>query len=213
MTNFKPILIEALQENHLPCDDDQIAKLCHYLTLLQTWNQVFNLTTITEARDMVYLHLIDSLMIAPYLQGQRMLDVGSGGGLPGIPLAILHPEHQWVLCDKVAKKTRFLTQVVAELHLKNVKVQQGNSLDFHPDACFDTIVSRAFGTIRQFIEATQHLRCADGRYIAMKGKYPEDELTDVPSNFKVTSTTRLTIKGIHADRHIVCLQCSSLSAK
>ncbi len=213
MTNYKPILVKALQENHLELSDTQITQLCHYLTLLQTWNQVFNLTTITDPKDMVYLHLIDSLMIAPYLQGKRLLDVGSGGGLPGIPLAILDPTRQWVLLDKVGKKTRFLTQVVAELQLSNVQVQHSNSHDFHPEHCFDSILSRAFGTIRQFIEATQHLLCQNGKYIAMKGKYPQDELTDVPSSFKVTSTTRLTIQGIHADRHIVCLQCSSPSEK
>lgn len=213
MTNYKPILVKALQENHLEPGDTQITQLCHYLTLLQTWNQVFNLTTITDPKDMVYLHLIDSLMIAPYLLGKRLLDVGSGGGLPGIPLAILDPTRQWVLLDKVGKKTRFLTQVVAELQLTNVQVQHSNSHDFHPEHCFDSILSRAFGTIRHFIEATQHLLCQNGKLIAMKGKYPQEELTDVPSSFKVTSTTRLTIQGIHADRHIVCLQCSSPSEK
>jgi 16S rRNA (guanine527-N7)-methyltransferase len=172
---------------------------------MQAWDRVFNLTTITGPRDQVYLHLIDSLVVRPYLHGNRLLDVGSGAGLPGIPLAIANPQQQWVLLDKNSKKTRFLVQVVAELKLNNVKVVHGRSEDFHPEQCFDSILSRALGTLCLFAETTKHLLCPDGRLIAMKGKYPQEELDEIPSHVELWDITRLTIQGTDIERHIVRL--------
>lgn len=199
------LLKQALQKNNLVIADAMQQKLLHYLNLLTTWNKVFNLTTITTPKEMVYLHLIDSLVIAPFVEGNRCLDVGSGAGLPGIPLAIIHPEQEWVLLDKNSKKTRFLTQASAELGLKNVRSVHSRSEDFHTTPCFDNILSRALGTLHMFIETTQHLLCEKGSYIAMKGKYPQEELDDIPSGFMAKSITRLQINGMDIDRHIVCL--------
>ena len=199
------LLTNALKENAISLTAASKQKLVQYLILLQTWNRVFNLTTITKPRDMVYLHIIDSLMIHPYLHGSRMLDVGSGAGLPGIPLALINPNQQWVLLDKNSKKTRFMTQAVAELGLNNVEIVHSTSYDFHPDACFDSILSRAFGTIRMFAETTEHLLCPDGLFIAMKGRYPHEELNEIPDRFIVRDVTRLDIQGIDVERHIVHL--------
>ena len=124
---------------------------------MQTWNRVFNLTHITNPNDMVFLHIIDSLIIQPYLQGQTYLDVGSGAGLPGIPLAIMHPEHHWVLLDKSSKKIRFLTQVIAELKLTNIEIVHSRSETYHPQYTFDCIVSRAFGSLSLLTETTKHM--------------------------------------------------------
>jgi 16S rRNA (guanine527-N7)-methyltransferase len=168
-------------------------------------NRVFNLTTITDAREMVYLHLIDSLVVMPFLQGSRLLDVGSGAGLPGIPLAIINPDQHWVLLDKNIKKTRFLTQAIAELELTNVQVMYSRCEDFHPAQLFDSILSRAFGTIPLFAETTRHLLCSDGKLIAMKGKYPEEELHSIPDHYVIQDVTRLDIQGIKIERHIVRL--------
>lgn len=206
MEDLNLLLNKALNENNLTITDIAKQKLLHYLQLITTWNRVFNLTTITDPRDMVYLHIIDSLMVAPFLHGNRLLDVGSGAGLPGIPLAILNPEQQWVLLDKNSKKTRFLTQAIAELKLPNASVVHTRSEDFHPSECFDSILSRALGTIRMFIETTEHLLCDQGLEIAMKGKFPQEELDDIPPHFMAKSTTRLSIKGMNAERHIVCLR-------
>lgn len=197
------LLAKALQDNALTLSPPAQQQLMHYLALLQKWNSAFNLTAITDPNEMVYLHLIDSLVISPFLHGKRMLDVGSGAGLPGIPLAIMHPEHHWIVLDKNGKKTRFMTQVIAELGLKNVEAAHSRCETFQPALGFDSIVSRAFGTIPMFTETTEHLLNPDGNWIAMKGKYPTEELAELPSRFLLQSVTRLEINGIDAERHVV----------
>ena len=202
---FKKLLTTQLQKNNMTLSDSQIDQLARYLLLMQTWNRVFNLTTITDPHEMVMLHIIDSLSVQPYLTGKHFLDIGTGAGLPGIPLAITNPEQQWVLLDKNNKKTRFLTQVVAELGLTNVKVANGRGEDFHHGHCFDSILSRAFGTLSLFIETTEHVLCPQGTFIAMKGKYPEEELSALPERFNV-QVVRLTIKGMDIERHAVLIK-------
>lgn len=199
-------LNQALTENNISLNSDAKQKILNYLNLMTIWNQVFNLTTITDPKEMIYLHIIDSLIVAPFLQGNRLLDVGSGAGLPGIPLAILNPQQEWVLLDKNSKKTRFLTQACAELNLGNVSVVHSRSEDFQPSDCFDSILSRALGTIRMFVETTRHLLCEQGVEIAMKGKLPQEEIDDIPNDFVAKSITRLNIKGTNVERHIICLQ-------
>lgn len=202
---FMQLLVQALQENQLSLSDHAIEQLTNYLGLIQRWNKVFNLTTITEPREMVYLHIIDSLVIQPLLSGKRCLDVGSGAGLPGIPLAIANPDQLWTLLDKNSKKTRFMTQVCAELKLKNVDVVHARCEDFNPPHCFDNIISRAFGTLRLFTDTTAHLLCEKGQFLAMKGKYPQDEINELSTQFRLQNTTQLDIKGISVERHVICL--------
>jgi len=202
-------LAQALDKNKLTVSPTMQQQLVHYLDLLQTWNRVFNLTTITDSRDMVYLHIIDSLTVQPYLQGTRFLDVGSGGGLPGIPLAIMNPDQQWTLLDKNSKKTRFLTQAIAELGLTNAQAVHSRCEDFQPPAGFDTIVSRAFSSIALFVETTQHLLNPTGQWLAMKGKHPQEELHDIPNSILAQQVVRLDIKGMDIERHLVCLRKSS----
>lgn len=206
MSTFNQLLKEALQKNAIHLTDRIQLKLVRYLELMQTWNRVFNLTTITDPRHMVYLHLIDSLAVQPFLVGKRMLDVGTGAGLPGIPLAIVNDDQYWVLLDKNSKKTRFLTQVVAELGLGNAQALHGHNEKIHPEACFDTIVSRAFGTIEMFAKTSAHLLCPKGILVAMKGKFPRDEIDKIPKQFQIQDVTRLNIKGMDIERHIVSLQ-------
>lgn len=205
MNPWQSLFTKAIDDNQLKINDACRKKLLTYLELLQKWNRVFNLTSITDPRDMVYLHLIDSLMISPFLHGDRLLDVGTGAGLPGIPLAIIHPQQQWVLLDKNSKKTRFLTQAIAELELANSEIMHARCENFHPTLGFSSILSRAFGTLRLFVETTEHLLDKEGILIAMKGKYPQDELNNVPDHFCVKSVDRILIKGAQIDRHVVCL--------
>ncbi len=206
MNNFNNILTTALKQNNLSLSDQIQQKLIRYLELMQQWNKVFNLTSITEPRDMVYLHIVDSLIVSPYLHGKHMLDVGSGAGLPGIPLAILSPDQQWTLLDKNNKKTRFMIQAIAELGLNNVKVIHSRCEDFHPAQCFDSILSRAYGTLTMFADGTAHLLCTDGLFIAMKGKYPQEELDTLSNNYRVENVVRLNLQGLDVERHIVCLR-------
>lgn len=206
MTELEKLLSQALTLNNLTVATETQQKLIRYLEMMLRWNKVFNLTAITDPREMVYLHLIDSLLMQPYLHGKHMLDVGSGAGLPGIPLAIMNPETTWVLVDKNNKKTTFLTQVCAELNLTNITPVHQRSEDFKTSPCFDTILSRAYGTLRMFVETTSHLLCPNGLLVAMKGKVPQDELHDIPTGFSVLETDELAIKGIQVERHVICLQ-------
>ncbi len=207
------LLITALIENQLTINEQAQQKLIEYLKLLQRWNKVFNLTTITDPREMVYKHLIDSLLMQPFLHGAQLLDVGSGAGLPGIPLAIVNPNLHWTLLDKNNKKTRFMTQAVAELKLTNVAIVNERSEDFQPELKFDTILSRAYGTIAMFLTTTQHLLAPNGTFVAMKGKYPQDELIDIPPHYTVEKTVPIEIKGITVDRCVVVLRRMTTWAK
>lgn len=199
---MKSILIEAARDNQIDLTAKQLDQLEHYLVLMNTWNKVFNLTSITNSREMVYLHIIDSLLTAPFLTGQRMLDVGSGAGLPGIPLAIMNPDQQWVLLDKNSKKTRFMTQAIAELGLKNVQAVHSRAEDFHPELKFDHILSRAYATLALFIETTRHLLSKNGTFIALKGRYPHDEIAEISYE---TTVSPVHMTGMTLERHIVCI--------
>ena len=203
---MKSMLQTALRENQLVLSDQAVDQLIHYLQMIPTWNRVFNLTSITEPREMVYLHIIDSLLTAPFVSGSRCLDVGSGAGLPGIPLAVINPEQQWLLLDKNNKKTRFMTQAIAELGLKNARAIHTRAEDFIPDDCFDSILSRAYATLALFIKTTRHLICKNGTFIALKGKYPQDEITELAGLAGEVRVTPVTMHGMTLDRHIVCMK-------
>lgn len=202
------VLKKALQQNNTSLDDSICEHLITYLEQLIKWNKVINLTSITDFHDMVYLHIIDSLLIAPYIHGTRCLDVGSGAGLPGIPLAIMLPHIKWVLLDKCAKKTRFLLQMKAELGLKNVEVVESRAERFHPEQRFDSIITRAYGTLRLLTESTAHLLAQDGVWLLMKGKYPQEELDDLPSSVNVRDIQSIKMNGKTLERHLVSLTAS-----
>ncbi len=205
-TQLKDLLAQALHENDyafsLTCQE----QLLYFLEQLQKWNQVFNLTALVSKEDLVYRHVLDSLAILPYLQGNLLLDVGSGGGFPGLPVALADPSKTWVLLDKSQKKTRFLVQVIAELGLKNVTVVCSRCEAFHPAQPFTCIVSRAFGSIQLFLETTAHLLAPGGYFLAMKGSYPDKELAEIPATFRVIDVQKLIIRGLRAERHVVCIQ-------
>lgn len=197
------LLTNALTEQQLQIAPTQQEQLIAYLTLLQKWNRTYNLTSITNPKDMVYLHLLDSLIIQPYLQGTRLIDVGSGAGVPGMVLAITNPQQHWTLLDKNNKKTRFLTQVVAELGLNNVEVIQMKSEEFHPTTGFDSILSRAYGSLIFFQETTKHLRAHNGIYIALKGQYPTEEIAQLNGIARILKVVPLKLANEDAKRHLV----------
>jgi len=182
------------------------AKLLAYLALLDKWNRVYNLTAVRDVERMVSHHLLDSLAAVPYFQAGTVLDVGSGGGLPGIPLAIARPELQVTLIDSIAKKTAFLLQAKAELGLKNLQVVTGRVEDFRPETGFDIVTSRAFSDLKEFVTLTRHLLKPDGRWLAMKGLYPNEEIAQLPAGVKVSADHALVVPGLDASRHLIVLE-------
>jgi 16S rRNA (guanine527-N7)-methyltransferase len=182
------------------------AKLLAYLALLDKWNRVYNLTAVRDAERMVSHHLLDSLAAVPFFQGTTVLDVGSGGGLPGIPLAIARPELQVTLIDSIAKKTAFLLQAKAELGLSNLNIVTSRVEDFRPEAGFDVITSRAFSDLKEFVTLTRHLLKPGGRWLAMKGLYPHEEIAVLPDFVKVSADHALVVPGLEASRHLIVLE-------
>lgn len=188
--------------------EDAETKLPAYLALLDKWNRVYNLTAVRETERMVSHHLLDSLAIVPYVETGRVLDGGSGGGLPGIPLAIARPDLQVTLIDSVAKKTAFLLQAKAELRLDNVSVVTGR-VEAHQDATgFDFITSRAFSDLKEFVTLTRHLLVPGGRWLAMKGLYPHEEIAALPDWVKLRGEHVLTIPHLDATRHLIILEAA-----
>lgn len=205
MTNTNEFLHNALVANHHRLSAETETKLIAYLELLRKWNRVYNLTAIRDVKESVLLHIIDSLSIQSYLHGTQLIDVGTGAGLPGIPLALSCPDKQFILLDSQSKKIRFLSQVVYELDLKNVHVIHARVEDFNPEKKFDSILSRAFASIQVMLEKTQHLLSDQGRFLAMKGVYPLQEMHAVSSPFIMT-VHKLLIHGLDAERHLVCVE-------
>lgn len=197
------LLSEGLETLRLDAGPPLRRALLDYVALLAKWNRVYNLTAVREPRQMLTHHLLDSLAVLPYLNGARVIDVGTGPGLPGIPLALCSPERGFVLLDSNAKKTRFVTQSVTELGLTNVSVVHARTEDYRPGLPFDTVISRAFAGLGDMLRLTAHLCAPDGLFLAMKGRYPTDELKRVPEGFRVVDVIRLDVPGLEAERHLV----------
>jgi 16S rRNA (guanine527-N7)-methyltransferase len=196
-----------------PLPDLAIDRLLAYRDLLLKWNRTYNLTAITSPQAAIALHLLDSLAILPWLAGcARLLDVGSGGGLPGLPLAIALPQLDVTLIDKVAKKTAFQRQAVIELELENVTVADGRVEDLAPSrGVFDVIVSRAFTDLAAFTACTRHLLAPDGQWLAMKGQAPMREIAALPGNV-TADNIRYRAPDIEAERHLVALRPATAGA-
>jgi 16S rRNA (guanine527-N7)-methyltransferase len=182
------------------------ARLLAYLALLDKWNRVYNLTAVRDTGRMVSHHLLDSLAAVTYFQGETVLDVGSGGGLPGIPLAIARPDLQVTLIDSIAKKTAFLLQAKAELGLANLNVVTSRVEDYRPDAQFDVITSRAFSDLKEFVTLTRHLLKPTGCWLAMKGLMPHEEIISLPVWARVSANHALAVPGLEARRHLIVLE-------
>ena len=208
MVDFKQLhtaLLNQLSQNHIRIDEIASKKLIEYVLLLHKWNQIHNLTSIRDPLQMLSKHIIDSLAISPYLQGPFILDVGTGAGLPGLPLALTHPHYRFALLDSNGKKTRFLTHVIQTLMIANVDIIHLRVEKYHPENCFNSIVSRAFSQLNEFLRKTKHLCCENGIFLAMKGQYFTEEINAIDADFKMIDTKNLQIAGLDEKRHVLIL--------
>jgi 16S rRNA (guanine527-N7)-methyltransferase len=203
-------LAQGALELGIELSPQQQEQLLAYLALLIKWNKAYNLTAVRNPDEMVSRHLLDSLSVVPFVveAGDNWLDVGSGGGMPGIPLAIVFPERQFTLLDSNGKKTRFLTQVKLELKLANLHVVYSRVEDYRPEVRFSGICSRAFSSLEDFSTWTRHLGDANSRWLAMKGVHPNDELQALPADFRLSATHVLKVPGCQGQRHLLILRRS-----
>ncbi len=197
------LLESGLNELGLSIALDKINALMAFLELMEKWNKTYNLTAIRTKEDMVILHILDSLAVLSFLQGSRVLDVGTGAGLPGVPLAIYKPEMKFVLLDSNAKKTRFVQQVVMELGLKNVHICHSRVEEYYDAEGFNCIVSRAFSSLQEMVEKTRHLMHENSLLLAMKGQKPDAELARLSMPAEIIP---LYVPGINAERCLVRIE-------
>lgn len=199
-------LVAGLSELGLAADEERCQRLLAFVALLARWNRTYNLTAIDDPPAMVTRHLLDSLSIAPHLRGRRVLDLGSGAGLPGIPLAIWFPEREFHLLDSNGKKIRFLFHAKLELGLANVDVHQARAESFRDASGFDCITSRAFAPLAGILRVAGHLLAPGGCLLAMKGHLDAGELAGVTTPYTVSSLIALKVPGIDAERQLVRIE-------
>lgn len=195
-----------VKKSGLTLTDLQIEKLVGYVELLDKWNKAYNLTSVRDPREMLVKHILDSLMNGPHLKGESFIDVGTGPGLPGIPLAILYPEKNFVLLDSLGKRITFLRQVVFQLKLDNVTPVQSRVEKYLPEVPFDGVLSRAFASLEDMINWCKHLIDNNGRFYALKGLYPEDELSALPTGIELVNSEVITVPELEGQRHLIELK-------
>lgn len=183
--------------------EHQQSTLLNFVALLIKWNKVYNLTAVRDPQKILDRHIVDSLSVLPFLKGKRLIDIGAGAGIPGIPLAIVQNENQFVLLDSNRKKTRFMQQAKTELLLSNVSVVHARVENYQPDQLFDTVISRAFASLLKMAQWSSHLVGEEGVLLAMKGSYPEQEISELANSFEIKAVHQIEYPGLDADRYLV----------
>jgi 16S rRNA (guanine527-N7)-methyltransferase len=187
----------------IPLSETQAAQLLRLLDELDDWNQRMNLTAIRERAQQITKHLLDSLAVHSHLHGTTVADIGTGAGFPGLPLALVLPQLQFTLVDSTGKKLKFVDHAAQTLGLHNVQTAHTRAETYRPKERFDNVVSRAVGPIETFVKWSGHLCVGGGRLLAMKGRYPTEELTHIPNGWKLAAVHRLNIPGLDEQRHLV----------
>lgn len=199
-------LEELLNAAGIALSDGQKRQLVRYVELLDKWNKAYNLTSVRDPGQMLIRHILDSIVVNAHLRGQRFIDVGTGAGLPGIPLAIVRPDSRFTLLDSLGKRIRFLRQVQHELRLDNIEPVQCRVEEFIPAAGFDGVISRAFASVGDMLSWCHHLPAVpEGRFYALKGVVPSEELAALPENFVVESVITLSVPQLQGERHLVVI--------
>lgn len=209
--DLRGILVQGASEMAVALSEAQITNLLSYIREFDKWNKAYNLSAIRDIRQMVARHLLDSLSVVPYFltskhATQHVIDVGTGGGLPGIPLAIMFPEKKFTLLDSAGKKTRFLFHVKTLLKLENVNVENRRVEEFQPKQKFNVVISRAFASLQDMTDGCTHLLENDGVFLAMKGIYPQDELAPIAEKIELLESIKLDVAATDGERHLLVLQ-------
>lgn len=197
--------MEGARRLGVPLGEAHAAALLRLLDELRSWNRAYSLTSISERGAMLRAHLLDSLSAWPDLAGTRIADVGTGAGFPGLPLALLAPERQFLLLDSVGKKIRFVSHAARLLQLANVTARQARVETLRSEAPFDTVIARAFASLPDLLAAVQPLAGPHTRVVALKGQYPSGELAALPRGWRVAAVREVRIPGLAAERHIISL--------
>ena len=200
---LKAQLDGLLAQTDLQISEQQAAQLIQLVELLMKWNKAYNLTSVREPGQMLVKHIMDSIVVSPHLQGNTFIDVGTGPGLPGLPLAILNPDRQFVLLDSLGKRLRFIRQAILSLGLKNVEIVQSRVEEYQPKVGFDCVLSRAFASLEDMLSWCHHLPNENGHFLALKGQYPESEITHLDSKFKFIESITLQVPQLDGERCLV----------
>jgi 16S rRNA (guanine527-N7)-methyltransferase len=209
--DLREILVQGANEMKVALTELQISNLLNYIREFDKWNKAYNLSAIRDIRQMVARHLLDSLSVVPYFlktahSTENIIDVGTGGGLPGIPLAIMFPEKKFTLLDSAGKKARFLFHVKTLLKLDNVNVENRRVEEFQPAQKFNAVISRAFASLQDMTEGCEHLLEDSGVFLAMKGIYPQDELAPIANKIALLECIKLEVAETDGERHLLVLQ-------
>lgn len=199
-------LSRLLDEAGISLTDHQKNQLVAYVDMLNKWNKAYNLTSVRDPNEMLIRHILDSIVVAPHLQGERFIDVGTGPGLPGIPLSIVRPECKFTLLDSLGKRVRFLRQVQHELKLGNIEPVQSRVEAFVSEPPFDGVISRAFASLNDMVSWCKHLPAQEGRFYALKGLVPDDEIAQLPDGYTVESVIELRVPQLDGERHLVIIK-------
>lgn len=195
-----------LKQTALSLTDQQKAQLVKLVLLLNKWNKAYNLTSVRDPMEMLVKHIMDSLVVSPYLQGTYFIDVGTGPGLPGIPLAIANPDKRFVLLDSLGKRINFIKNAIRELGLTNVEPVLSRVEEFKPDHQFDGVLSRAFASLKDMTDWCHHLPSKSGLFYALKGQYHEDEVKELNTKFHIQQVIKLNVPELDGERHLVLIK-------
>ncbi|MGY3571162.1 16S rRNA (guanine(527)-N(7))-methyltransferase RsmG [Vibrio sp. SCSIO 43135] len=206
MSSLNNKLDQLIGQTQLEVSAKQRSQLVGYVEMLNKWNKAYNLTSVRDPMEMLVKHILDSIVVSPHLEGERFIDVGTGPGLPGIPLAIMNPDKTFYLLDSLGKRIRFIKQVLHELGIENVTPIQSRVEEFQPEEKFDGVLSRAFASMLDMVEWCHHLpKHQSGVFLALKGQLPQDEIEQLPEWCSVIAVKALKVPELDGDRHLVIL--------